>query len=81
MEEERDERARINRQVGLAADSTLGDETPVDYSAPNRVYVDGIERASVVFTDSFNTAHQPGDKTMRKAVVDGVVERVLNESQ
>ncbi|VFR12639.1 hypothetical protein SPFM10_00227 [Salmonella phage SPFM10] len=81
VEEERDERARINRQVGLAAESTLGDETPVDYSAPNRVYVEGIERASVVFTDSFNTAHQPGDKTMRKAVVDGVVERVLNESQ
>ncbi|VFR13554.1 hypothetical protein SPFM14_00219 [Salmonella phage SPFM14] len=76
----RDERARINRQVGLAAEIPFFDETPVDYSAPNRVYVEVEEDASVVFTDSFNTAHQPGSTLGRKAVVDGVVERVLNES-
>ncbi|VFR14900.1 hypothetical protein SPFM20_00222 [Salmonella phage SPFM20] len=73
-------RARINRQVGLAAEIPFFHNPPVDYSAPNRVYVEVEEERDEVFTDSFNTAHQPGSTLGDETVVDGVVERVLNES-
>ncbi|VFR13261.1 hypothetical protein SPFM12_00231 [Salmonella phage SPFM12] len=73
VEEERDERARINRNTAHQPGSTLGDETPVDYSAERVLNESGIERASVVFTDSLYFEIPSLDKTMRKAVVDGVV--------